>query len=156
MRATTIAMARTILTATLAAGGPRRDQTSINGSGIRWSRTAKCAFDPKRTRPAIATSRDSPYGSSLKLDHVGAGQGDLVNDRARHSVSRELVLVAVISRHSIHGHDHLEATQRRRNGGEENAIVRGGSNENDRCDPLVPEHLLQAGILVPEHELVDK
>jgi hypothetical protein len=47
----------------------------------------------------------------LKLDHVGAGQRDLVNDRIRQSVSRNLILKGVIARHSIDRHDDVKATQ---------------------------------------------
>src|SRR5215471_966577 len=47
--------------------------------------------------------RYADFCRSLKLDHVGARQSDLVNDRTRQSVSCELVLIAVISRYSSTG-----------------------------------------------------
>jgi len=48
----------------------------------------------------------------LKLDHVDAGQRDLVNDRTRQSVSCNLVFIGVVARHSIHRYDHVKTTQR--------------------------------------------
>ncbi len=48
---------------------------------------------------------------SLKLDHIDAGQRDLVNDRIRQSVSRNLILIGVVTRHSVYRHDYVKATQ---------------------------------------------
>src|SRR5215467_1958246 len=94
------------------------------------SETTAAGFDLTLGARHVARSEWSPgtrpmgRNRSLKLNHVGAGQRDLVNDRTRHSVNRKLVLIAVISGHSIHGHDHVEATQGGRNSREENAVMR--------------------------------
>ena len=51
---------------------------------------------------------------SLKLDHVDAGQRDLVNDRTRQSVSCNLIFIGIVARHSIHRHDHVKTAERSR------------------------------------------
>ena len=47
----------------------------------------------------------------LKLDHIDASQRDLVNDRTRQSVSRNLILIGVITRYSVYRHDYAKTTQ---------------------------------------------
>ena len=94
--------------------------------------------------------------SRLELDHVDAGQRNLVNDRTGQNVIRSLVLIGVIARHSIDRHDDVEATQSGRDRREQNAIMRRDTNRNEGFDALVLQHLLQAGILVAKDELVDE
>src|SRR5436190_24356084 len=91
--------------------------------------------------------------ASLELDRVGGGQRDLVNDRARQRIGRELVLIAVVSRDSIHGHDNVEAAQGGRDCREQDPVMRRGADQDDGCDPLVLEYLMQARVLVAEDEL---
>jgi hypothetical protein len=75
--------------------------------------------------------------SSLKLDRVGCGQRNFVDDRTRQSVRSKLVFVAVISRHSIHWHDHIKAAQSRVDSREKKAIMRRRADWNDRFDSLI-------------------
>src|SRR5438477_3417880 len=44
----------------------------------------------------------------LKLDHIDASQRDLVNDRTRQSVSRNLILIGVIARYPVYRHDYAK------------------------------------------------
>ncbi len=80
---------------------------------------------------------------------------DLVDDRIRQSVSRNLILKGVITRHSVYRHDNVKAAQGGQDRGEEDAIVRRGANRDEGRDPLVLQDLLKASILVAEQELVD-
>jgi DNA-binding transcriptional LysR family regulator len=63
------------------------------------------------TTPEPGERKGRLAGRSLKLDHVDAGQGDLVDDRIRQRVSRNLFLKGVVARHSVDRHDHVKAAQ---------------------------------------------
>jgi hypothetical protein len=96
-------------------------RTSRAGSEKCHNRTHSLQHDrhKKKDRLAAAFPKFNPVGAwsnrrtvrSLKLDHINASQRDLVNDRIRQSVSRNLILVGVITRHSIYRHDYVKATQ---------------------------------------------
>jgi hypothetical protein len=47
---------------------------------------------------------------SLKLKHIDASQRDLVNDRTRQRVSRKLILIRVITGHSVDRYDNIKTT----------------------------------------------
>jgi hypothetical protein len=72
----------------------------------------------KKDRLAAAFPRLDLFGAgaadelsrSMKLEHIDAGQRYLVNDRTRQRVSRKLILIGVITRHSVDRYDDVKTT----------------------------------------------
>src|SRR5258708_18392026 len=81
--------------------------------------------------------RKADVRRSLKLDQVDAGQRDLVNDRTRQNVSRSLILIGVITRHSVYRNDYVKTTQGVEVGREDNAVMRRDTNRFDVPNPLI-------------------
>ena len=103
---------------------PKKKQTfsvSVGMSQRCHKRTQALQHDRHKTKDRFAAAfpklnlvcagATDELSRSLKLDHIDAGQRDLVNDRIRQSVSRNLILIGVVNRHSIYRHDYVKATQ---------------------------------------------